>query len=52
MWGTDGKRFFNRRYGWYWLFAVIDHVNSGVMGYTVVKKGDRFEATRAVQNAI
>lgn len=52
MWGTDGKKFFNRRDGWCWLFAVIDHFNSEVIGYTVVKKGDRFEATRAVQNAI
>ncbi len=52
MWGTDGKKFFNRRDGWCWLFAVIDHFNSEVIGYTVVKNGDRFEATRAVQNAI
>ncbi|MGB4269150.1 MAG: hypothetical protein WBK20_08220 [Spirochaetota bacterium] len=52
MWGTDGKKFFNHRDGWCWLFAVIDHFNSGVIGYSVVKKGDRFEATRAVQNAI
>lgn len=52
MWGTDGKKFFNHREGWCWLFAVIDHFNSEIIGYTVVKNGDRFEATRAVQNAI
>jgi len=52
MWGTDGKKFFNHRDGWCWLFAVIDHFNSEIIGYTVVKKGDRFEATRAVQHAI
>ncbi len=52
MWGTDGKKFYNHRDGWCWLFAVIDHFNSEIIGYTVVKKGDRFEATRAVQTAI
>lgn len=52
MWGTDGKKFFTRRDGWCWLFDVIDHFNSEVIGYNVVKRGDRFEATRAVQNAV
>jgi transposase InsO family protein len=50
MWGTDGKKFFNQRDGWFWLFAII--FNSEIIGYTVVKKGDRFEVTRAVQHAI
>jgi len=52
MWGTDGKKFFTRSDGWCWLFDVIDHYNSEIIGYTVVKTGDRFEASRAVQNAI
>lgn len=52
MWGTDGKKFFTRRDGWCWLFDVIDHFNSEVIGYNVVKYGDRYEATRAVQNAV
>lgn len=52
MWGTDGKKFFTRREGWCWLFDVVDHFNSEIIGFNVVKHGDRFEATRAVQNAI
>ncbi len=52
MWGTDGKKFFTRRDGWCWFFDVADHFNSELIGYNVVKYGDRFEATRAVQNAI
>lgn len=52
VWGTDGKKFFTQRYGWCWLFDVIDHFNSEIVGYNVVKCGDRFEATRAVQNAV
>lgn len=52
MWGTDGKKFFTRRDGWCWLFDVADHFNSELIGYNVVKYGDRFEATRAIQNSI
>ncbi len=52
MWGTDGKKFFTRRNGWCWLFGVIDHFNSEIVGYTVVKYGDRFEAAKAVQQSI
>lgn len=52
MWGTDGKKFFTRQDGWCWLFDVADHFNSEIIGYSVIKHGDRFEATRAVQNAI
>lgn len=52
VWGTDGKKFFTQRDGWCWLFDVIDHFNSEIVGYNVVKYGDRFEATRAVQNAV
>jgi len=52
MWGTDGKKFFTRRDGWCWFFDVADHFNSAIIGYNVIKYGDRFEATRAVQNAI
>jgi transposase InsO family protein len=52
MWGTDSKKFFTRRDGWCWLFDVIDHFNSEIIGHNVVKRGDRFEATRAVQNAV
>lgn len=52
MWGTDGKKFFTRQDGWCWLFDVIDHFNSEIVGFNVVKIGDRFEASRAVQNAV
>ena len=52
VWGTDGKKFFTRRDGWCWLFDVIDHFNSEIVGYNAVKYGDRFEATRAVQIAV
>lgn len=34
------------------MFDVIDHYNSEIIGYTTVKTGDRYEATRAVQNTI
>lgn len=52
MWGTDGKKFWTKQDGWCWLFDTIDHFNSEIVGWNVVKVGDRFEATRSVQNAV
>lgn len=52
MWGTDGKKFWTEEDGWCWLFDVADHFNSEIVGWNAVKTGDRFEAARAVQNAV
>jgi putative transposase len=52
MWGTDGKKFWTKKDGWCWLFDTVDHFNSEIIGWNVVKTGDRFEATRSVQNAV
>ena len=52
MWGTDGKKFWTKQDGWCWLFDTADHFNSEIIGWNVVKIGDRFEATRSVQNAV
>lgn len=52
MWGTDGKKFWTHQDGWCWLFDVADHFNSEIIGFNAVKTGDRFEAYRAVSNAI
>lgn len=52
MWGTDGKKFWTKQNGWCWLFDTADHFNSEIVGWNAVKIGDRFEATRSVQNAV
>jgi transposase InsO family protein len=52
MWGTDGKQFFTRKEGKCWLFSVIDHFNDEILGFEVVKKGDRFAALEPVKKAI
>ena len=46
------KKLFTRKEGWCWLFGVIDHFNSEVIGSTMVKHGDRFEAAMAIQQSI
>ncbi|MCA9814407.1 MAG: IS3 family transposase [Cyanobacteriota/Melainabacteria group bacterium] len=52
MWGTDGSKFYTIEQGWCWIFAVIDHFNSEVLGWHVSKYGDRFEALEPLRQAV
>jgi putative transposase len=52
MWGTDGTRFYTQEEGWVWFFGAVDHFNSEVVGWTVVKIGDRFAALEPVRQGV
>lgn len=52
MWGTDGSKFYTIEEGWCWIFSVIDHFNSEVLGWHVSKYGDRFEALEPLRHAV
>jgi putative transposase len=52
MWGTDGKQFHTKEDGWCWFFSVIDHCNDEILGWHIVKKGDRFAAMEPLRTAI
>jgi transposase InsO family protein len=52
MWGTDGTRFFTQEEEWVWFFAAVDHFNSEVVGWTVVKIGDRWAALEPVRQGV
>lgn len=51
-WGTDGTRFYVKKEGWCWLFIVIDHFNSEVIGWHLAKTGSKFAAMEPVFQAI
>ena len=52
MWGTDGKYFHTKKEGQCWFFSVIDHFNDEILGWHIVKKGDRFAAMEPVRQAV
>lgn len=52
MWGTDGAKVFTLDEGWGWIFACLEHWNSEVMGWNVVKHGDRFAACEPVSQGL
>lgn len=52
MWGTDGTRFYTEEEGWAWFFGAIDHFNSEVVGWEVVKTGDRWAALEPIRQGV
>lgn len=52
MWGTDAAKVFTLEDGWVWFFGVIDHWNAECLGWHVTKKGDRFAAIEALNQAV
>lgn len=52
MWGADGTRFFTVQDGWCWLFTVVDHHTSEIVGHYVTKRGDRFAALEALNRGV
>jgi len=49
---THGKYSIEKELELAWLFGVIDHFNSEVIRFIMVKHGDRFESGRAIQQSI
>jgi putative transposase len=52
MWGTDGTRFYTEREGWCWFFGVIDHHTDELLGWHVVKLGDRWAALEPIRQGV
>jgi transposase InsO family protein len=52
MWGTDGTTFETVEDGWCWFFGTIDHCVEDIVGWSVVKKGDRFAALDAIRPGV
>ena len=52
MWGSDGKEIKTRKEGKCWLFSTIDHCNDEILGYHIVKKGDRYAAMEPIRQAV
>jgi transposase InsO family protein len=49
MWGTDATTFETVEDGWCWFFGTIDHCVEDIVGWSVVKTGDRFAALDAIR---
>ena len=52
MWGTDATKVLTVEDGWVSFFGLIEHWNAECMGWTLVKRGDRFAAIEALKNAV
>jgi transposase InsO family protein len=52
MWGTDGTRFYTEREGWCWFFGAIDHYTDELLGWHVVKRGDRWAALEPIRQGV
>ncbi len=52
MWGTDGTRFYTEREGWCWFFGAIDHHTDELLGWHVVKLGDRWAALEPIRQGV
>jgi len=52
MWGADATKVLTLEDGWVNFFGLIEHWNAECMGWTLVKKGDRFAAIEALKNAV
>jgi putative transposase len=52
MWGTDGTRFYTEREGWCWFFGAIYHHTDEVLGWHVVKLGDRRAALEPIRQGV
>jgi putative transposase len=52
MWATDATQIVTAQDGKIWLFGVIEHWNAEVLGWNVVKCGNRYAAAEAVGMAV
>jgi len=52
MWGTDGTKFYTEEEGWAWCFTALDHFSSEVVGWEVVKIGDRWAALEPIRQGV
>jgi len=52
MWGADATKVLTADDGVVSFFGLIEHWNAECMGWTLVKRGDRFAAIDALQNAL
>jgi putative transposase len=52
MWATDATQVVTVRDGKVWLFGVVEHWNAEVLGWNVVKCGNRYAAAEAVGMAV
>jgi putative transposase len=51
-WGTDATRFYTEREGWCWFFGAIDHGIDELLGWHVVKVGDRWAALEPIRQGV
>jgi len=51
-WGTDATRFWTEEEGWCWFFGALDHCCDDVVGWHVVKRGDRFAALEPIRQGL
>jgi transposase InsO family protein len=52
MWGTDATRFYTEEDGWCWFFGAIDHHLDELVGWHVVKLGDRWAALEPIRQGV
>lgn len=52
MWATDAVKLWTIEEGWVWMFSVVEHWNAECLGWHITKKGDRFAALEALNQAI
>lgn len=52
MWATDATQIVTVQDGKIWLFGVIEHWNAELLGWNVVKCGNRYAAAEAVGMAV
>lgn len=52
MWATDAVKLWTVEEGWVWMFGVVDHWNAECLGWHIAKKGDRFAAMEALNQAV
>jgi len=52
MWATDATQVVTVQDGKAWLFGVIEHWNAEIMGWNVVKCGNRYAAAEAIGMAV
>jgi putative transposase len=52
MGGTDATRFYTEQDGWCWFFGAIDHGIDELLGWHVVKLGDRWAAWEPIRQGV
>jgi transposase InsO family protein len=52
IWGTDATRFETEENGGCWFFGAIDHYCDDILGWSVAKIGDRFQALEPIRQGL